>query len=228
MLLTQTITADQSQPAAPPPAVAPGTPVGVQVGTTVISFEAPKTAKDLAALRERRDLLSNQLTSATNRRASVVRDLQKSPDGVARTGLEDRIKVLDQRIAQLERDIEINSRLIANAPISIGAQAFSQDDPTLAPGQLSSGQITAISIVGTLAVGMPLALAIGRALMRRASNPPPAPQLLESTARLERMEQAIDTMAVEIERISEGQRFVTQLMAGERREALTQKSANEL
>jgi hypothetical protein len=31
--------------------------------------------------------------------------------------------------------------------------------------------------------------------------------------RLERMEQAIDTVAIEVERISEGQRFVTRIMA---------------
>lgn len=36
--------------------------------------------------------------------------------------------------------------------------------------------------------------------------------LLPSAARLERMEQAIEAMAVEIERISEGQRFTTKLL----------------
>jgi hypothetical protein len=33
------------------------------------------------------------------------------------------------------------------------------------------------------------------------------------TARLERMEQAIDSIAIEIERISEGQRFTTKLLS---------------
>ena len=41
----------------------------------------------------------------------------------------------------------------------------------------------------------------------------PQPRALETDARLARMEQAIETMAVEIERISEGQRFVTKLLA---------------
>ena len=36
----------------------------------------------------------------------------------------------------------------------------------------------------------------------------------EVTARLERMEQAIDSIAVEVERISEGQRFTTKLLVG--------------
>ena len=35
----------------------------------------------------------------------------------------------------------------------------------------------------------------------------------ESTAQLQRMEQAIDAMAVEIERISEAQRFTTRLLS---------------
>lgn len=41
------------------------------------------------------------------------------------------------------------------------------------------------------------------------------PQVLTSamTDRLARMESAIDAMAIEIERISEGQRFVTKLLA---------------
>jgi hypothetical protein len=33
------------------------------------------------------------------------------------------------------------------------------------------------------------------------------------SARLERMEQAIDSIAVEVERISEGQRFTTKLLS---------------
>ncbi len=212
MPLLQTSTA--GQPAAPPNApTAPGQPVGAKIGETQIVFDAPKTGADLAALRERASTLSSQLGSATGRRKDVARELDRAPVGVARQGLEDRLRVLDQRIAQIEKDIEVNSRLIANAPLSLGSEAASSSDPTLAPGQLSSGQITGISIVGTIAVGMPLAIGIARTIFKRVGAPKPAPQILESAQRLERMEQAIDAMAVEVERISEGQRFVTQLMA---------------
>lgn len=41
----------------------------------------------------------------------------------------------------------------------------------------------------------------------------PHPKVLAVDARLERMERAIDSMAIEIERISESQRFVTKLLA---------------
>jgi hypothetical protein len=48
----------------------------------------------------------------------------------------------------------------------------------------------------------------------------PAPELKEILERLERMEQSIDAMAVETERISEGQRFTTKVLTERQRDAL--------
>lgn len=42
----------------------------------------------------------------------------------------------------------------------------------------------------------------------------------DTSMRLERIEQAIEAMAVEVERISEGQRFVTKLLAERAKETL--------
>lgn len=60
-----------------------------------------------------------------------------------------------------------------------------------------------------LAIGVPLARAFARRMDRQRLEPPVAPALLQ---RLERMENAIDTVAVEIERIAENQRFTTRLL----------------
>lgn len=57
-----------------------------------------------------------------------------------------------------------------------------------------------------------LGLPIVRAWAARKKEEP-HPKALATDARLERMEQAIEAMAIEIERISEGQRFVTRLLA---------------
>ncbi|HCT55700.1 MAG TPA: hypothetical protein DGD08_00655 [Gemmatimonas aurantiaca] len=178
-------------------------------GTTIPLNNTPVSAADLAALRSRRTELSNQLTSAQGRRDDLVKELRTSPEGVARTGIEQRMSVIDERIVQIEKDIAANGRELARAPL---ARAETQAPPRVG-GFLTSGQVTGISIVFTVTVLMPIAMAYARSIMRRASQPKPAPQVLESAARLERMEQAIDTIAVEVERISEGQRFVTQLMA---------------
>ncbi|HKW47236.1 MAG TPA: hypothetical protein VJN70_07320 [Gemmatimonadaceae bacterium] len=63
-------------------------------------------------------------------------------------------------------------------------------------------------MVAILAIGVPLA----RAFARRVEQGPPK-MSSDVLARLERMEQAIDSIAVEVERISEGQRFTTKLLA---------------
>lgn len=59
-----------------------------------------------------------------------------------------------------------------------------------------------------ITLGYPLV----RAYTRRRDAEPPKHQLADA-ARLARIEIAIEAMAVEVERISEGQRFVTKLLA---------------
>jgi len=61
-----------------------------------------------------------------------------------------------------------------------------------------------------LAIGVPLARAFARKMDAESRNPRLP---TEVTDRLERMEQALDSVAVEVERISEGQRFTTKLLA---------------
>lgn len=52
-----------------------------------------------------------------------------------------------------------------------------------------------------------------RERMRAMDRETLMPGNAETSMRLERIEQAIEAMAVEVERISEGQRFVTRLLA---------------
>ena len=62
----------------------------------------------------------------------------------------------------------------------------------------------------TISVGLPIAKAFARRMDQRSAQPRVPAEVM---ARLERMEQAIDAVAVEVERISEGQRFTTKLLA---------------
>jgi len=69
-----------------------------------------------------------------------------------------------------------------------------------------AGMIFVIVIV----LGIPLI----RAMIKRWERESTLPKVpAEVAARLERMEQSIDAMAIEMERISEGQRFVTKILA---------------
>ncbi|MFL5593885.1 MAG: hypothetical protein ACJ78M_10980 [Gemmatimonadaceae bacterium] len=60
------------------------------------------------------------------------------------------------------------------------------------------------------AIGIPLARAYSRRMDAESRNPR-VPS--EVTDRLERIEQSLDAVAIEIERISEGQRFTTKLLS---------------
>jgi hypothetical protein len=61
-----------------------------------------------------------------------------------------------------------------------------------------------------LAIGVPLARAYSRRMDAETRNPR-LPS--EVTDRLERMEHALDSIAIEVERITEGQRFTTKLLS---------------
>ena len=66
------------------------------------------------------------------------------------------------------------------------------------------------AMVVLVAIGVPLV----RGIVKRWEREGVVPTIPgDVTARLERMEHAIDAIAVEVERISEGQRFTTKLLS---------------
>ena len=79
--------------------------------------------------------------------------------------------------------------------------------------------IAMFAMVAVVAIGVPVARGLARRLEQGGSGSPK--MSADVVARLERMEQAIDSIAVEVERISEGQRFTTKLLA-ERGEPVAQ------
>lgn len=201
----------QQPPQAP---TAPPNPVVVidgALGAGTITI--PMTARDLAALKARREQLSDQLVSVDGRRSKLINQLNTlsaTGDETAKKGLVDRLALLDKRQLQLEADLAETGQQLSG--VSAGVLATTSSGPVFAG--FSSGQALALSIVFTVCVLGPLAAGFARALWRRASRPAPPPQAFnEAAQRLERLEGAVDAIAIEIERISEGQRFVTKLLS---------------
>lgn len=79
------------------------------------------------------------------------------------------------------------------------------------PSVLRFAQMAAVFVTmcATLGVGT-LAFSLGSRLLRRVGNPVPVPRFDDQ--RMERLEQAVDTIAIEVERISESQRFIARLL----------------
>lgn len=85
------------------------------------------------------------------------------------------------------------------------------------PPQVVDMAMGFFTMVVLIALGIPIIRMFSRRLERGPANPAiPA----ELTQRLERIEQGVEAMAIEIERISEGQRFTTKLLAEQQRRAL--------
>lgn len=207
----------------PPPTIVPQAPQAPGFPTTAPApasqsygqFRVPQTPAERAILIARRSEMSDQVMSARGRRTGLARQYE-SATGASRSGLEQQLRVLDQRIAQLEVDIGDSGRALAAYTGPTTEIGVSDHFPI----NIGAGQATAISIVFIVVVLGPLAASFGRLLWRRATRPTIAPAWNDAGDRLARLEQAVDTIAIEMERVSEGQRFLTKIM--------TQRDAGEI
>jgi hypothetical protein len=210
-------------PAAPAQPDAPPAPPAARGRATVTLPDGPlpldglpKNAQELRGLRERRDILRDQLERATNRRGQLLGQIENAdrqgPE--ARVGVQQRLDLLDARILQLERDQMLTERLISNAPPGVIAAASAEEPRDRGP-QVDEDE----AIGGAFAAfgfGVVLTLVISRLRRRFARR---RAGVLGKTAaptddpRIDRLAQAVDAIAEEVERIGEGQRFVTQILA---------------
>jgi hypothetical protein len=208
----------QQAPSAPPPPTPPS-PVQITTGPGGVTIGTPGApSADVPArgvLEARRSELSRQLNSATDRRNELVEQLAGA-EGVARTGLEARITQLDGRILDLETQIAENGRLLTATATSRTQASIAVPPPG---GRSVNFDGTPIAIVATLFVFAPIALAFAWRMLKRPTAPPStvSPEMRD---RLERIEQAVEAIAIEVERVSEGQRFVTRVLHEQRQPAL--------
>lgn len=215
------------QAVATPAPTAPQAPSAPKVTITVPGANGAVhtyTTADIDALRARKEVLSRQMHSADSRRREVQRSL-KGAVGADKAGLEQRLGVLDARIARLEQEIDENSSQLAS--LDVARVSGASTGPRWSPdaGARLSMNAVPVAIVFVLFVLSPLALSLSRAIWKRGAQPYAAPAHPDTTARLERMEQAIESIAIEIERVSEGQRFVTRVMSESRAGMLAEGQA---
>lgn len=76
----------------------------------------------------------------------------------------------------------------------------------------STMSMTAFVIAAATVLLFPFVVALAIRIMRRPAPPALASQWQGGPERLDRLEQAVDAIALEVERISEGQRFLTKLL----------------
>jgi len=82
------------------------------------------------------------------------------------------------------------------------------------PQQVVDISIAFFLTMAAIIIGLPLARAFGRRMDRKSGGTAQIPS--EVSAQLSHLSQAVDAIAVEVERISEGQRFTTRLLSEQR------------
>jgi hypothetical protein len=172
-----------------------------------VTLTIPKTTAELRELQVQRQELSDQLTSVASRRRNLAAEMEASGEGAGRSGLEARLQLLDQRILQLETDLATTGRQISLAPASLTAAM--QRESRGGGDDFEEGLM-----IGGFSVLLFASIVVffARRRWKRRGRGIPA-QAGDSTQRLERLENGMDAIAIEIERISEGQRFVTKLLS---------------
>ena len=177
---------------------------------------APAGAAEVfRAQRARRRILGEQLQNLENKRSELVQETQRPNLPAGKAGIEKRITELDQRIADIDKQIAAADLEVAKAAALPGATA----DPPRPPRQGPPDGVYAMGVIFMLVTLLPLSIAYARRIWRRGaavtvklSN--------ELNERIGMMEKGLDAVAIEVERIGEGQRFVTQLIAENGQRAL--------
>jgi hypothetical protein len=150
-------------------------------------------------LEARRNQVAEQFVRATDvERRRLTQAIQDAQHDLAAAQIE-----LDMTNRRYER-VLAQSRPGPEAKIATVAPPAQR--PLLTPSQVEDAG------VGVFLLMLPLVLAMARRIWVRTGRPPAAVGL-ESGSRLQRIEQAVESIAIEVERIGEAQRFTTKLLA---------------
>ena len=159
------------------------------------------------AFRAQRRELIRQMEGLQDTRGEIARELNaESITDAEKRGLEQRLGTIDERIASLDKQIMEADAQVAKAAAVPGAAVEPPPPPDTGPDD----GVFVVASIFVFVVLMPVAIAYARRIWRRSAKVITTfPK--ELSERLIRVEQAVEATAVEVERIGEGQRFMTRL-----------------
>ena len=172
-----------------------------------------------------RDELKEQLQLLAERRGQLVRQLETGPDAAVRRELETRLREIDARSSRLDDQIaSLNDRItqgvapgLPGAPVIVDVPRVTVPEirvpSVMFPGRRGPDMREIGGIMAAEAILLALiGLAFWRFGMRRMREQ--IDRLLTGqTQQLNQLQQAMDVIGVEVERISEGQRYVAKVLA---------------
>lgn len=192
----------QTAPTTPTdPVIAPG-----QVIVNGAALSSPQAVYQ-GYRAQKRELVRQMETLESTRSDLSSRLAEPLVAGADKKGLEERITQVDARIAAIDKQLADADAQVARAAAIPGAAVDPPDPPRTGPPE----EAFVLGGIFMVVVLLPLSIAYARRILRRT------PQVLTAvprdlTDRLMRVEQTVEATAIEIERIGEGQRFMTRVL----------------
>jgi hypothetical protein len=185
------------------PVLAPATPVA----PVAAARSAPSPSAIYEGYKAQRDVLRGQLGDLEGTRRDIARQLDEVTAGSPeQKALVDRLNDVDGRIKAVDQMLAGNATQMAQAAAIPGAVV--PPPPYVPTGP--PDEVYVLSGIFMIVVLLPLSIALAKRIWRRGATVITSfPR--ELTDRLQRLEQTVEATSLEVERIGEGQRFLTRL-----------------
>jgi hypothetical protein len=220
MVLQQVVVSVPQAPATPG---APGAPQVLVDGKPLTSSPSAiyqAAVKQREVLGNQMERLQDERRDITNRLNNTEQDQQLS--SADKAGLEKRLTTLDSRI-------DVMDKQIAGADAQVAATAGIPGAVVERPPEEHHGPPEAAFVLGGIFMFvaiMPISIAYARRIWRRSAAAVTAlPK--DIIDRFTQIDQAVESIAVEVERIGEGQRFITRVLSEQGKRPLLESAVPE-
>jgi hypothetical protein len=183
---------------------------------SAIRVVRPPASQGMEVLQAREIALREGIAKMRAQRPILERQA-RSNNALVREQSESQLLQMDLQTASAQAELEsvqeqiaVQGGRIVNTPTP---QVIVQPPrPRSVIDRIDNDAITAMFVATTLAILIPLSIGLARRLWRRAPIAVAPPALDGLASRMERIEHAVDAIAIEIERVSESQRFVAKVL----------------
>ena len=178
----------------------------------VIAVPPPRAGRPLDEVRNERSMLMGQLDALRREHRELRVQLTHIPEGAERQIRGERILELDQQIQLAEKSLQVN---LVEMTEAAPPTATVMEIPAPFPGEPHlidlPKEYVLLGSLFMLVTFLPLSIALARRMWHRGTTAA-APVPAELVERMNRVENIVEATALEVERIGEGQRFMTSLM----------------
>ncbi|MCC6930842.1 MAG: hypothetical protein IT359_17765 [Gemmatimonadaceae bacterium] len=157
------------------------------------------------------DAITAQMTAERVAIDKLTQQLVPGLSDAKENAITEQLQAAQQRLSSLQVQLDMAR---GGPPATIAGTTAPPPPPDVEVIPREAVAMTAMffTTVAVVAIGVPLARAFARWLDRRGARPSPAIPA-DLAQRLDRLEQGVDAIAIEVERVSEGQRFTNKLMS---------------